>query len=79
MRAGRGHPVWMVGWSIRPSSLVPGPHFFMSLIHVSFISLTLTNLRQPAPPAGLAQVLPGAEGDNQVHYLALTDSASVCC
>lgn len=25
---GRGTPVWMVGWGVRPSSLVPGPLFF---------------------------------------------------
>lgn len=51
--------------------------FSMSSIHVSFISLT--NLQQPAPPAGLVQVLPGAHGHNQGHYLALTDSTSACC
>lgn len=39
---------------------------------MSFISLTHTDLRQPAPPAGLVQALPGAGGDNQARYLALT-------
>lgn len=29
------------GWGFRPSSLVPGPHFVMSLIPMSFISPTL--------------------------------------
>lgn len=33
--------------------------------------LTLANLRQPAPPAGLVQALPSADGESQARYLAL--------
>lgn len=35
-----GEGALQFGWGVGPSSLVPSPPVFMSLIHASFISLT---------------------------------------